>query len=98
MKERYIKSLDGIRALAVLLIMVYHANLLHFSWVAVQLFFVLSGFLITGILWREKHKPGLTGYKYKKFLVRRTLRIFPLYFGYLAILGISYLLFKYQSY
>jgi peptidoglycan/LPS O-acetylase OafA/YrhL len=98
MSERYIKSLDGIRALAVLLIMVYHANLLHFSWVAVQLFFVLSGFLITGILWNEKHKPTTTGFKYKKFIVRRSLRIFPLYFGYLLILGLTWLIFKFPSY
>ena len=61
MSERYIKSLDGIRAFAVLLIMVYHANLLQFTWVAVQFFFVLSGFLITGILWNEKQKTTTTG-------------------------------------
>src|SRR5687768_2574042 len=98
MNERYIKSLDGVRALAVLLIMVYHMNLLHFSWVAVQFFFVLSGFLITGILWNEKQKPSSIGFKYKKFIVRRTLRIFPLYFGYLLILGLVYLIFQFPSY
>jgi peptidoglycan/LPS O-acetylase OafA/YrhL len=98
MSERYIKSLDGIRALAVLLIMVYHANLLHFSWVAVQLFFVLSGFLITGILWNEKQKPSSIGFKYKKFIVRRSLRIFPLYFGYLLIIGVAYLVLGFPSY
>ena len=98
MSERYIKSLDGIRALAVLGIMVYHANLLHFTWVAVQLFFVLSGFLITGILWNEKHKPTTIGFKYKKFIVRRTLRIFPLYFGYLLVLGLTWLIFKFPTY
>jgi peptidoglycan/LPS O-acetylase OafA/YrhL len=98
MSVRYIKSLDGIRALAVLLIMVYHANLLHFSWVAVQLFFVLSGFLITGILWNEKQKQTSIGFKYKKFIVRRSLRIFPLYFGYLFLIGIIYLVFHFPSY
>lgn len=96
--EGYIKSLDGIRALALLMIMTYHAELAHFTWVSVQLFFVLSGYLITGILWKEKFKPAPTGFKFKKFLVRRSLRIFPLYFGYLFVVAISYLLFNFPSY
>jgi peptidoglycan/LPS O-acetylase OafA/YrhL len=98
MSSRYIKSLDGVRALALLLIMVYHANLLHFTWVSVQLFFVLSGYLITGILWEEKQKPTSVSFKYRKFLLRRSLRIFPLYYGYLLVLGISFLLFQFPSY
>jgi peptidoglycan/LPS O-acetylase OafA/YrhL len=96
--DGYIRSLDGIRALALLLIMTYHAELFHFSWVSVQLFFVLSGFLITGILWKEKTKPYSLGFKFKKFWVRRSLRIFPLYVGYLLVIGIAYLLFNFPSY
>ncbi len=94
----YIKSLDGIRALALLLIMTYHAELAHFTWVSVQLFFVLSGFLITGILWKEKSKPDSLQFKFKKFWVRRSLRIFPLYVGYLLVVGLAYLLFHFPSY
>ncbi|MBA2746246.1 MAG: acyltransferase [Flavisolibacter sp.] len=98
MSARYIKSLDGVRALALLLIMTYHAGLFHFTWVSVQLFFVLSGYLITGILWEEKMKPASVGFKYKKFLVRRSLRIFPLYLGYLFILGMTFLFFNFPTY
>ena len=96
--QGYIRSLDGVRALAILLVMTYHADLTRFGWTGVQLFFVLSGYLITGILWKEKDREGELGYKFKKFWVRRSLRIFPLYFGYLAFLGISWFLFNFPNY
>jgi peptidoglycan/LPS O-acetylase OafA/YrhL len=70
-----------------------HTGIMHFGWVGVQLFFVLSGYLITGILWKEKNREGPVGQKLKRFWVRRALRIFPLYFGYLFVLGLMYLLF-----
>lgn len=98
MNEGYIKSLDGVRALAILLVMSFHADITYFGWMGVQLFFVLSGFLITGILWQDKHQEGTVGYKLKKFWVRRSLRIFPLYFGWLFFLGLTYLLFHFPGY
>ncbi|MBC8034026.1 MAG: acyltransferase [Chitinophagaceae bacterium] len=94
----YIKSLDGLRAIAILLVMTYHAELTHFGWIGVQFFFVLSGFLITGILWNEKFKPAPRSFKLKKFWVRRSLRIFPLYYGYILAIGICFLLFNFPSY
>jgi peptidoglycan/LPS O-acetylase OafA/YrhL len=94
----YIKSLDGVRAIAILLVMTFHAEITHFGWMGVQLFFVLSGFLITGILWKEKFKTNPLTYKFKKFWVRRTLRIFPLYFGYLLFISIIYLAFHFPDY
>jgi peptidoglycan/LPS O-acetylase OafA/YrhL len=94
----YIKSLDGVRAIAIILVMSFHARLTEYGWIGVQLFFVLSGFLITGILWKEKSKAEPLLFKFKKFWVRRSLRIFPLYYGYLLIIGISYLLFHFPSY
>jgi peptidoglycan/LPS O-acetylase OafA/YrhL len=94
----YIKSLDGIRAIAILMVMAFHANLLHFGWMGVELFFVLSGFLITTILWEEKFKQEPRGEKFKRFWIRRSLRIFPLYYGFLLFLGITYLVFHFPGY
>jgi peptidoglycan/LPS O-acetylase OafA/YrhL len=90
MKKR-ITELDGLRALAVLLVFLNHyapvesmpwlAPLRRVGWTGVDIFFVLSGFLITGILLDTRfHK---TGY-YKTFYIRRSLRIFPLYYGLLT--------------
>lgn len=94
----YIKSLDGVRAIAIILVMTFHAELTQFGWIGVQLFFVLSGFLITGILWKEKSKEGNLLFKFKKFWVRRSLRIFPLYYAYILGIALSFLFFHFPSY
>jgi peptidoglycan/LPS O-acetylase OafA/YrhL len=92
----HIPALDGFRGLAILLVLVHHflqnaqGTLLAdqaltaaagWCWVGVDLFFVLSGFLITGILYDAK---GATNY-FRAFYVRRLLRIFPLYYAALLI-------------
>ena len=85
---KYIKALDGIRGVAIILVMLFHFNyFLEVGWVGVQLFFVLSGYLITKILLQSKNNS--LGYYLKKFYWRRTLRIFPLYYFY--VIGISLL-------
>lgn len=93
----YIKSLDGVRAIAIVLVMSLHSGVTKIGWIGVQLFFVLSGYLITGILWKEKGVAAPVTGKLKKFWVRRSLRIFPLYFGYLFVLTVIYLLFHFPE-
>lgn len=97
MNGSYIKSLDGVRAIAILLVMTFHADITYFGWTGVQLFFVLSGYLIIGILWKEKFNPGSLSYKFKRFWTRRSLRIFPLYFGFIFLLALSYFLFNFPA-
>lgn len=90
--------LDGVRGLAVLLVLAFHfvfnapdistsalsANLLrklsYFGWSGVDLFFVLSGFLITRILLHARSGPQY----FRNFYARRILRIFPLYYATLS--------------
>jgi len=98
MNRGYIRSLDGLRGIAILLVMSFHAGLNQFGWMGVQLFFVLSGFLITRILWKEKMRGGSRLSQFRNFWIRRSLRIFPLYFAFLAVLGISYLLLRFPVY
>lgn len=77
-----IPGLDGLRAIAYLLVFFSHTRYLDVGWVGVHFFFVLSGFLITGILIDMKKAMVAKSY-FIKFYGRRFLRIFPLYYFYL---------------
>jgi peptidoglycan/LPS O-acetylase OafA/YrhL len=96
--DQRIKELDGIRGIAILLVICFHtfkrasylsANpILHFftkltliGWIGVDIFFVLSGFLITSILLKTREDRNY----FKNFYARRILRISPLYYLILAI-------------
>lgn len=79
---RHIPELDGIRGIAILLVLFYHSHVpifIDLGWSGVDLFFVLSGFLITSILLNTK---GSSSY-FSSFYFRRMVRIFPLYFSFL---------------
>jgi peptidoglycan/LPS O-acetylase OafA/YrhL len=92
----HIPALDSIRGLAIIAVTLYRfgggsegpASAIGHSWLVelgsrgVDLFFVLSGFLITGILLEAKNKPDY----FRNFYARRALRIFPLYYAALALL------------
>ena len=94
--DGHMPVLDGIRGMAVLMVLVFHfigcmpptngfertvVRVTGYGAFGVELFFVLSGFLITGILYDSCHKPRY----FRNFYARRALRIFPLYYGVLCL-------------
>lgn len=81
-----IPQLDGLRALAILMVYAGHAFHIPLLWTGVDLFFVLSGYLITGILLRLKDQPVTAGY-FAPFYKRRARRILPSYFIFLSCRG-----------
>lgn len=75
---KYIPALDGVRGLCILAVMLSHYGVFSFGgWLGVEIFFVLSGFLITAILLESRTLP-LRSYL-GTFYMRRVLRIFPVY-------------------
>ena len=93
----YIPQFDSIRAIAVILVIIHHwfetnkiLNFLPNGAIGVNIFFVLSGFLITGILLKAKKqieaKHITLSTAFKNFYIRRTLRIFPIYYLFLLVL------------
>ncbi len=99
--QNRIVALDGVRGVAILMVMALHflcsmsrggdaldrilGKLASYGVYGVDLFFVLSGFLITGILADTKGRPNY----FKSFVLRRTLRIFPLYYGVVALVVVA---------
>jgi peptidoglycan/LPS O-acetylase OafA/YrhL len=81
-------ALDGLRGIAILLVILLHLRWIGFGWIGVQLFFVLSGYLITRLLIRSAVDRPLGTYL-KDFYARRALRILPLYFAYLIAIAIA---------
>ena len=83
-----IPQLDGLRGIAVLMVFVYHAFQINHAARGVDLFFVLSGYLITGILVRLKEKKA--GGYWWPFYFRRMKRILPPYLGFLIFLTLAF--------
>jgi len=94
-KTRSIPSLDGMRAISILLVIVAHSSQNFSRWIKIPLgtyllfahtgvsvFFVISGFLITSLLLKELHATGTIGLK--RFYLRRAFRIFPPFYLYWA--------------
>lgn len=87
----YLPKLDALRAIAALMVLAVHylqtKNIFSYGGNGVQIFFVISGFLITSILLSQKNsslepKPKLIG----SFIVKRALRLFPVYYLFLFVL------------
>ncbi|CAN5413216.1 acyltransferase [soil metagenome] len=84
--KQYIKPFDTLRFIAAFLVVFYHwlkiyeyDEYINLGRIGVQIFFVLSGFLITSILLVDKEK-SLLGKSLASFFIKRTFRIFPLYY------------------
>jgi peptidoglycan/LPS O-acetylase OafA/YrhL len=99
-KRTHIPELDGVRGIAILAVMVFHfglcypstprnllASAIRLGWSGVDLFFVLSGFLITTILIGTKSDPRF----FRNFYIRRGLRILPLYYAYIFFFAFAFL-------
>lgn len=82
-----LRELDFLRGIAILLVLLRHIHLFSFTtnmgWIGVDLFFVLSGFLVSGLLFKEYIKFG--NIKPKLFLIRRGFKIYPIYFLFYII-------------
>ena len=93
MSIRYRPEIDGLRAIAVLGVLFYHADLLIFGskpfkggFIGVDIFFVISGYLITSIIFQEKINTGTFSFKY--FYGRRIRRILP---ALLTVMFVSFI-------
>jgi peptidoglycan/LPS O-acetylase OafA/YrhL len=87
-----IPALDGVRALAVIAVLLYHADVLWMpgGFLGVEVFFVLSGFLITSLLWSERQSTG--GIGLRGFWFRRARRLFPALLAMLAVVVATFLI------
>lgn len=96
---------DIIRALAIILVLISHSRrllpidnttsgMLTFGgWIGVELFFVLSGLLVGGLVYRQQITAGLSNSFFKTFLIRRWLRTIP---AYMAVLFLMYYLYRFD--
>jgi len=88
-RSRFFPALDGLRCVSILGVIAFHSGLTNPSFfgrnggLGVEFFFVISGFLITTLLLREQSDTGEISLK--KFYIRRSLRIFPMYFTVLGL-------------
>src|SRR5581483_8312292 len=95
-EEKRIPELDGLRGIAILMVLLFHFSDIFGNvhgpfrglrtifipgWTGVDLFFVLSGFLISGVLLNAKESR----HYFKDFYIKRVLRIFPVYYAALAL-------------
>lgn len=101
--QRRIPNLDGLRGLAILLVLFHHVPTFTHPWVSqlqhhanhgVSLFFVISGYIVMTLILREMRRYGAVDIK--GFLWRRILRLWPLY--YLVLAGEAFLVFAIRAY
>ena len=86
-------ALDGLRALAVMAVVLYHGEVsgLPGGFLGVEIFFVISGYLITALLISERQRTG--GVAYLAFWARRARRLLPALFALAGVVGLVWVLF-----
>lgn len=99
-----IPEIDGLRGIAILMVMVHRlwprvgagamGSVSELGWIGVDLFFVISGFLITGILLDTRTEP----HYFRNFYARRALRIFPLYYLFIGVMLVVFPLLEHRPY
>ena len=89
----YQPGLDGLRAISVIAVILYHAGFgwMHGGFLGVEVFFVVSGYLITSLLLEEREGSG--GVRLRQFWLRRARRLLPALFGVLITVGVWVALF-----
>src|SRR6185295_15478849 len=93
--QKRIPELDGVRCIAILAVLLFHLGLIHGGYFGVDIFFVLSGFLITHILLSEWEQCGSISLRH--FYYRRVLRLLPalaVYLTFCLLLNLSVPLFS----
>jgi peptidoglycan/LPS O-acetylase OafA/YrhL len=81
----YIGEIDGLRCFAMTGVVAAHANVLSFGWAGVWLFFVISGFVVTKTLCERVPTDKRPNMIFRNFMIRRVLRIWPIYFLYIFV-------------
>jgi len=89
LNRKYFSSMDGLRCIAIAGVFAFHSRIISDGFfglrgaLGVMLFFIISGFLITTLILRERDQYGFISLR--NFYARRSLRIFPLYYGVLTV-------------
>ncbi len=87
----YVHEVDALRCLAMTAVIALHCDLFPFGWMGVWLFFVVSGFAVTSSLMSAKASQHGIWSRIRSFYIRRALRIWPIYFAYVAA-GFAFLI------
>ncbi|MDN4504236.1 acyltransferase family protein [Alteromonadaceae bacterium BrNp21-10] len=92
---QYRFDIDGLRAIAIIAILIFHIDpRFAGGYIGVDIFFVISGFLITGIIWRDIEKNT---FSFQLFYLKRIRRLFPALFGTLLLSFIFVIFFGLNS-
>ena len=89
-----IEAVDGLRAIAMTMVVLQHCGLMPFGWMGVWVFYVISGFVVcNSFLSQMNRKPDDPAGVVRHFMFRRVTRIWPVYFLYIIVSAVAFFLF-----